>query len=244
MNRFFTLAGSLLIHCFSSQAQVADKNKTENQPSIAQIYESTADTATEHKLVTLALKSPVYSGSNHQNRINELELTRAKNAWLNLLTFSASINPQTFSKAPPQSTYVYPPYFFTISIPLGIIFSQGNQVKMAREGLALSKENQEELSRTLKADILSKYKQYKLYTELLKMQSIMINDVLANATQAEENFRNGKINVESYIATQKVTNDELTKNMNLKLQRDLIKIEIEKMIGVPLETVLSPTTRK
>lgn len=171
-------------------------------------------------------------------------MKRAKSTWLNLLSISTNYNDQTFAKSSNgQSAYVYPKYYFGVTIPLGIIFSQGTQVRLAREGLAVSRDKQEINARAIKADILGKYKQYRLYNTTLTMQSEMINDVLANAAQAEENFKKGTIPVEAYIAVQKIKNEELSKNMNLQLQQDLIRLDIEKIIGVSLETVLWPEGR-
>jgi len=92
-------------------------------------YFEPADTTIEKRLVSLALSGPTFDGSNHQNKINELELRRAKSAWLNLLTISTSYYDQSANKqtAGTNTAYVYPKYYFSLSIPLGIIFSQGNQ---------------------------------------------------------------------------------------------------------------------
>lgn len=206
-------------------------------------YFEPADTAVERRLVSLALTSPTFDGSTHQNKINELELRRAKSAWLNLLTISTSYYDQSANKqAVGNTAYVYPKYYFSLSIPLGIIFSQGNQVKMARESVALGKDKQEDLARQLKVDVLSKYKQYRVYNSLIDMQSEMINDVLVAATQVEDKFKKDQVTVDVYISAQKTRNEELAKLLNLRLQQDLIRLDIEKLIGVPLDQVLRPYT--
>ena len=245
MSRFFAFLALLSVICLNARTQApATKTKpaTGNlNPNIARPYTDPVDTAIENRLVALALSGPEFNLSIHQNKITELDLKRAKNSWLNLLTISTTYNDQTFKQpaaAAGQPTYVYPKYYFGVTIPLGIIFSQGNQVKAAREAVALSKDQQEILTRTIRDNVLSKYKQYKLYSSLLEMQSELINDVLANSSQAEESFKKGAINVDTYIAAQKVKNEELAKNMNLQLQQDLIRLDIEKMIGIPLEEVL------
>jgi hypothetical protein len=66
----------------------------------------------------------------------------------------------------------------------------------------------------------------------------LINDVLATAAQADDAFKKGTISVEAYIAAQRTTNDEVAKNMTLKLQQDMVKIEIERVIGVSLDEVI------
>jgi outer membrane protein TolC len=260
MIRFFTLLTFLAMGFLNLRSQTPAKSKqptptppvssnTATTPAgssafnVPRPYSDATDTAIENRLIALALAGPEYDASVHQGRITELDLKRAKTTWLNLLTISTTYNDQSFKQATPtagQPTYVYPKYYFGITIPLGIIFSQGNQVKTAREAVALGKDQQLMLARTIKDNVLTKYKQYKLYNTLLQMQSELINDVLASSAQAEENFKKGSITVEMYIGAQKTRNEELVKNMNLQLQQDLIRLDIEKMIGVSLDEVLHP----
>ena len=85
-------------------------------------YFEPADTTIEKRLVSLALSGPTFDGSNHQNKINELELRRAKSAWLNLLTISTSYYDQSANKqtAGTNTAYVYPKYYFSTKIWRGI----------------------------------------------------------------------------------------------------------------------------
>lgn len=242
MSRFILFPALLLIMLRQTTiGQIPNSKKVNVDNLTPRNVTDSVDTLIEKKLVELALQSPVYKASGHQNRINELELRKTKSAWLNLLSVSYSANDQTFNKpdTPAATTLVYPKYNFGITVPLGIIFSQGAQIKSAREAIAYSRDMQVELARSIKADILSKYKQYKSYNVLIEMQSELINDVLANASQAEENFKNGTITVDVYITAQKTRNEELAKKMSLKLQQELLKLEMEKIIGVPLEEVLN-----
>jgi outer membrane protein TolC len=202
-----------------------------------------SDTAVENRLVQLVLTGPEFDASNHQNKINELELHKAKAMWLNLLSLSLQLNDQSFKQQPTQVgqvAYVYPKYFFGVTIPLGVIFSQGATIKTAKESLAYSKDQQEMLAAQLRANVLSKYKQYRLFDDLIEMQSELYNDVLAISTQAEESFKNGSSTVDAYIAAQRSKNEELVKLKNLQLQQELVRIELERMIGVPLNDVLHP----
>lgn len=232
----------LLLSNFAIKAQ-AQFNKKSDSIDITKSYMDLSDTAIENRLVDLAMQGPVFNISKHQIKVNELDLKRAKNAWLNLLTVSTNYNDQSFAKGT-VTPVVYPKYFFGLTIPLGIIFSQGNQVKTANEAVLLTKDQQEQLRRTIKADVLSKYRQYKLYSSMIEMQSELINDVLANADQAEKDFKKGTITVENYISSIKIKNEELGKNLNLQFQQDLVRLEIEKIIGVPLESVLQSVPSK
>jgi outer membrane protein TolC len=207
------------------------------QKSPLLLVKNDTSTLIEERLVTLALKGPEVKNLEHQNKINEYQLKSAQNSWLNILSVSANYNDQSFVERP-NTAYVYPKYFFGLTIPLGTIFSK-TEVKSARESIEMGKNNQELLRRSIREDILSKYKQYKAYGELIAIQSELVNDVQAELVQSEEKFRKGTVTIEDYNKAQKGNNNELAALINLKLQQDLKKLEIEKMIGVKLETVLN-----
>lgn len=195
------------------------------------------DSLIEEKLVELALNGPAVKISEHQSKVNEYQLKRAKDTWLNLLTISGNYNEQTFAKNNNPVGYVYPKFFFGVTIPLGTILSR-TDVKAAREGIEMGKWRQEELKRSIRAEIIGKYKQYKTQTELVNIQSELLNDVETELEESEEKFKAGKITIEAYNAAQKGRNDERARLINLKLQQDLYRLEIEKMIGVNLDTVM------
>jgi hypothetical protein len=56
--------------------------------------------------------------------------------------------------------------------------------------------------------------------------------------QIEKKFQDNSISIEQYNAASKIYGEDLTKKLNLQLQQDAIKIDIERMIGVNLESVL------
>jgi len=188
----------------------------------------------EQKLVELAMEGPMVKAAGHQDKINEYQLKAAKNNWVNLLTLSYNYNDQSFKN---NVQNVYPKFFIGVTVPLGTLLSR-TQVKAAREAVEISKENHEHLRRTIKAEVIGKYRQYKAYGEMIAMQSEMLNNVQAALLQAEDNFRKGKIKIEEYNLAQKARNQEAAELVNLQLQQDLVKLEIEKMIGTSLESVI------
>lgn len=195
------------------------------------------DSAVEEKLVALALQGPEAKNLDHQNKINEYTLKNAQNQWMNLLAVSVNYNDQSFSKYS-TTTYVYPKYFFGLTIPLGTLLSR-TQVKSAKESIEIGKNNQEVLRRNIREEVLTKYKEYKAYGELIAIQSQLVNDVQAELVQTEEKFRKGTVTIDVYNGAQKSNNSEMAALINLKLQQEIKKLEIEKMIGVKLETVLN-----
>jgi outer membrane protein TolC len=203
-----------------------------NTPS----FRTDSISAIEEKLVALALQGPEAKNLEHQNKINQYTLRNAQNQWLNLLAVSANYNDQSFAKNN-NTAYVYPKYFFGLTVPLGTILSK-TQVKSARESIEMGKNNQEILRRNVREEVLTKYREYRAYSELIAIQSQLVNDVQAQLVQTEEKFRKGDVTIEAYNTAQKSNNTEMAALINLKLQQDLKKLEIERMIGVKLETVL------
>ena len=240
--KLLTLATALLAFtAINAQHMAGGRSKTDSVPP-SRYRPQDPETIIENKLIELALQGPQYQVSDHQIKISESQLSLAKRSWLNLLAVSANYNDQTFAKQPTTTTgttpYIYPKYFFGLTIPLGVIFNLGPQIRGAREGVEVTKKNQEELAREIKADVLSKYKQYKNYGELIGLQNTIVVDQQAAFTQTEKKFKDGIISIEQYNQANRSYNDELAKKLNLQLSQDLVKIAIEKIIGVSLETVI------
>lgn len=197
-----------------------------------------SDSLIQERLVQLALAGPAYSVTGHQIKFAEYNLTRARRTWLNLLSVSADYNDQTFASHSAAYGYVYPKYFFGITIPIGLFFTMGPDIHKERENVAIAHDNQEELARNIRHDVLYKYAQYKAYGLLIANQTTLVDDEEALRKQVEKKFQDGSISVEDYNQANKVYGDDLTKKLNLQLAQDLLKIDIEAMIGVNLESVL------
>lgn len=194
--------------------------------------------AIEEKLVQLALNGPEVEKTAHQNKIDEYQLRNAQNTWMNLLTFNMNVNEYSLADHTVGNTaYVYPRYNLGLTIPLGTILSR-TAVKSAKENIEIGKNNTELIKRSLREQVLTAYKQYVAYGQLIAVQSELANDVKTQLAQAEEKFRSGSVSLDVYNNAQKNNNAESAALINLRLQQDLKKLEIEKLIGVKLETVL------
>lgn len=224
---FFSLLLAALLLSASANAQIIrrDTAKRVNNDTASLI---------EEKLVELAMEGPLVKAAGHQDKINEYQLTAARNSWVNLLTVSYNYNDQTFKN---NAQNVYPKFFVGVTVPLGTLLSR-TQVKAAKESVEISKENHEQLRRTIKAEVIGKYRQYKAFGEMIAMQSELLANVQAALLQAEDRFRKGTIKIDEYNTAQKVKNQEATNLVNLQLQQDLVKLDIEKMIGTGLESVI------
>ena len=227
----------LILQCPGALGQqspaVNSKNKNTVKPK------SIMDSATiEDKLVSLALEGPQMRISVHQGKINEYQLKAAKNTWTNLLAFTVNYNDQTFAKSSnPNYAYVYPKYYLGITVPMGTFLSRTG-VKSAREAVGISKENQEELSRTIRQNVLTRYRKYKAYESLLSIQNEVLDDLHAVYLQAEKKFADGTVSIDLYTTAAKNYNEARAARVNLQLQQDLAQLELEELIGVKLETVI------
>jgi len=233
------LTCSLLVLHISATAQETRPGAPAKANSSPVYRQVNTEEMIEEKLVTLALQGPKYEISDHQNKIAEKSLLATKRNWLNLLTISGNYNDQTFAKQNPNTAYVYPKFFFGINIPLGLIFGLGPQIKIAREQVAVSHSTQEQLARDIRSDVLSKYHQYKMYSSLIALQNQIVLDEQAALAQTEKRFKDGAITIEIYNIANKSFSDDVAKKLNLQLQQDLIKIQLENIIGTRLETAIN-----
>ena len=196
-----------------------------------------ADSVIEERLVDLAIKGPEYEKVEHQSRVYEYQLKAARNQWMNFLTISANYNDQTFAHNSGTTAYVYPKYFFGITIPLGTILS-GNQAKMARETVTIGELTQEETRRKIRAEVIGKYRQFKAQSAVIAIETGYMNDLQTELKAAEEKFKLNNIPFESYNTALINKNNQQTRLINLRLELDLTRLEIERMIGTSLDSVI------
>jgi outer membrane protein TolC len=235
------LAVAGLLFFLANNLQAQHVNTKPNEKAKVYIPRNAADSAAmiEERLVQLAYQGPAFKEAAQQNKINDIQLVKAKNSWLNLLTISANYNDQTFAKKSEQVGYIYPKYFFGITIPVGVIFSKNSDVKIARENADISRTKVEELQRNVRAEVLTNYEQYKIYGQLYAIQSQVVDDEQAAFLQVEQKFRNGTIPIADYNNASKNLNNEIARKLSLQLQQNLYKVQLEKYIGMRLETALS-----
>ena len=207
--------------------------------SAQSIITALPDSVIEHRLIDLALKSPENQRVAHENKVSEYQLKSARTQWMNFLTVSANYNDLSFSKTNLQQTYIYPKYLFGLTLPLGTIISS-KQGKIAKENYEISSLNQEEMQRRLKQEVLSLYRRYKTQGEIIKIENAYFNDLQITLTQVDEKFKKNdpSVTFENYNTALKNRNDQQARLINLRLEQDLTRLQLEQIIGVSLETVL------
>ena len=88
-----------------------------------------------------------------------------------------------------------------------------------------------------KAEVISNFRQYVAFTKLLALQNQVVDDQQAGLLQIQQKFKDGTATFEAYNAASKAYNDEVVKTINLQLQKDLVKVNIEKLIGRKMEDI-------
>jgi outer membrane protein TolC len=196
------------------------------------------DSTVENRLVAYALQAPRYDAMGHQINVTKNQLELARRAWFNLLTVSVNYNDQTFAHTQATNTtqaYVYPKYFFGLTVPIGLFFTMGPQIHAARESVMIAEDNRDELARTIKMDVLSKYRTYKNYEALILLQNTIVVDNQAALSQIEQKFRDGTASIDQFNTANRGFSDEKAKLLNLQLAQDLVRLDIERMIGTSLD---------
>jgi outer membrane protein TolC len=232
----FTLLALPAITSFAQSQPASQTRSNLSKPSAP-----LSDSAFEERLVQLALGGPQYDVVGHQVKIAEYKVKAAKLSWFNLLTLSLNYNDQTFAHQPAvaggTTAYVYPKFFFGLVIPIGTIVTKGSEIKAAREDVRIAQDNQLLMARQIRAEVLTKYAQYRNYRDQAVLETQLVDDLSAGYTQIEKKFRDGTVTLEAFSAASRGFNEESARKLTIQLQVEISKYELERIIGVRLETV-------
>lgn len=193
------------------------------------------------KLVQLALQNPNYEIADRNVAVANYQLKKSKCAWLG--TISAQGNLNEFSIKPPASTTggqavsLYPRYNVGVTIPFDLFSAKSNDIKVARQQVGIAQAQKNERFREIKAAVLTVYEDYLLYKQKLEFQSQIVQDAESVYLQAEKDFSDGIIKQQDYNSAFKMRATEKTLLAEIVHSYNLSKIELEKLIGVPIESV-------
>lgn len=208
-------------------------------------YSSLRDTTPvvdiREKLVQLALQNPNYEIADRNVAVANYQLKKAKGSWLGIVGAQGNLN--EFSINPPPGintglTY-YPRYNVGVSVPFDIFSTKRNDIKVARQNVGIAQAQKNQRFREIKAEVLSKYEDYLLFKQKLEFQSQIAQDAESVYLQAEKDFSDGIIKQQEYNNTFKMRAMEKTNLAEIVHSFNLSKIDLEKLIGVPIESVLA-----
>lgn len=193
------------------------------------------------RLVELALKNPNFKEVEALRKKALYQVKMINATWLDMVTVSFNFNEVSLGSVDrtEYGNLYFPLWNVGVNIPLGSFFGKPAQAKMARMDAEMAVAKREQLQLTTRALVLTRYENYLLNKELLRLQSEMTEDDLAAFTQAEQKFSTGGIDYDAYSAASKRYNAELVKRITLERDVAVAVIDLEELIGVKLEEVLN-----
>ncbi len=202
--------------------------------------DSLRTTDIRERLVQLAMQNPVYEMVDRASTAASYQIKIAKSAYLGLLSAQGNINEFTISKPTyngVQIPYYYPRYNLALNIPFDIFTRTTNNVKIAQENYYITAAAKNQKFREIKADVLTKYENYLLAKQLVELQGKITQSEYATLKRAESDFSENLVKLNEVERVQKSYINEQAKSLTLQKDLNLAKIEIEKVIGVPIEDV-------
>jgi len=214
-------------------------------PASSSTYFNPGDTGRtvdiREKLVQLAMQNPNYEVADRNVAIANYQLKKAKGSWLGLVGAQGNLNEFSINPPPGQNgglTY-YPRYNVGVTLPFDVFSTKRNDIKVARQQVGIAQAQKNERFREIKAEVLTKYEDYLLFKQKLEFQSQIVQDAESVYLQAEKDFSDGIIKQEDYNKAFKNRSQEKTGLAEIVHSYNISKIDLEKLIGVPIESVLN-----
>ncbi|MGJ3234267.1 TolC family protein [Marivirga sp.] len=198
--------------------------------------EATTDKMGE-KLVQIAWQNhPSNLAVKKDKEIAARNVSLAKWTWLNQVSARGNLNEFTINPDP-QINNFFPRYNFGVTIPLGIILETSNNTKIAKlehQKTDLAIKNQK---LTVRNEVLKAYQNYLMAEKILKLKNEITENEYTNYLTEEEKFENGTSTIEEYRTATKAYNKELEAKIIATNNFENAKLELEMLIGIPLEEV-------
>jgi outer membrane protein TolC len=193
------------------------------------------------RLVQLAWQNnPAARQADLAQEVSELELRRAKRAWLDNLQIVGNLNEANINPSERTANLFFPRYNFGVQLNLGRLASTPVNAKIAAKQLDSSSEAIKAEKLRIRAEVSRLYAIYQAAQELLLIQNEVTEDAYADFLLAENRFKTGEMNIEQYNIFVKTYNAERVKRIQAQQAFTLAKIGIEEIIGLALEEVAWP----
>lgn len=187
-------------------------------------------------LVQLAwINNPKYEGMQTDSRAERENIKLAQKSWLDGVSASFNINQGNLQPASQNS--FFPVYNFSASFNLGTILKTNHHVRAAKERLRKVEHNIDQEKLQLRAEVLSRYRNYLYAIEMVKLRTQALEDLRSSYMLAKNNFEKGTASFRTYIEAANAYNNANAEKVSAEHQLALARIEIEEIIGVKLDEV-------
>jgi outer membrane protein TolC len=182
----------------------------------------TSETDIREKLVQLALQNPNYEIADRRVSIAEYNLRKAKGSWLGLFSAQGNLNELSLKSNGGgnglNGQIFYPRYNFSLTLPLDFFSAKSNDVK---------------------AEVLSKYEDYLMNKEKFELQARITQAEYTRYKLAEKDFEENRITAEAFNKIEAVYFEQLMRKTEMQRNLNVVKLELEEMIGVPFDDLLT-----
>ena len=238
-------AGLLLSLLTSAQVSLAqvDYNKIILPDNI------TDSVSLEERLVQIAWRNnPENKVLLKEADIAALEVSRAKVDWMNNIRLSGNLNEYSSRRllddlngATVEEDAIgnrfFPIYNFSVTLPLGIFFTNPKNTKIARENYGIAQNNIDARKLALRATVLTLYQEYVMEKELLEIQTGITENQYAQYLLAKQQFEDGEVTVEKFETAQLQYNMQRMNSVRAERNFLTAKLQLEEVLGVRLEDI-------
>jgi len=187
-------------------------------------------------LIKLAFKNAGLAIADANIEIAEIGRKRAKSSILNAVRIDGNVNEFVINGS--TSAAFYPKYNLGLSLPLDIFAKNKAEKENANQMILISKFQKIQLEANIKSKVLSQYETYKEKKALVDLQKIAMDDNLAAYERAQIEYKDNNITLEELNDIYKVTIMEKAILVTKEKELRIAIIEIEELIGIPLQKVL------
>ncbi|MEP6747134.1 MAG: TolC family protein [Bacteroidota bacterium] len=224
------------------QAKPADKKPA---PVFTAIRQPDQVIDIREKLVSLALQNPTYEIADRKVSIAGYQVKRAKGSWLSAIAVQGNLNEFAFKGATTgpngvvtnPSTF-YPKYNIGATIPFDLFSAKKNDIKIAKENYSIAQAEKNQHFREIKVQVLTIYEDYLLCQQRLDFQSQVTQDARTAYLASEKDFQEGAIKQDDYNKSYRGYTDEKLRQFEYQRNYNVIKLQLEAMIGVSVDDLM------
>ncbi len=234
----------LILSCTTISAQRINQvpdtlRKPEASDKTARIVQNdgqnvvTAEDVVKDHLVKIALRNPAFTIDDANIRIAELNRKRAGASWLSSINLGGNVNEFVIKNSPAAS--FYPKYNAGLTVPLDIFSRVKNEKGVADQNIIIAKATKEQRERQIKAETLTRYETFKEKSDLVALQNVVLANNLSDYQLAQKNFEDGSITIEALNSIYQNYMGEKNKMVTYKKDLNISVVQLEEILGMPLE---------
>jgi outer membrane protein TolC len=209
------------------------------------VPETVTDLSIEERLVQLAWQNNPWSDMVKNNLdFAKYGLKAVKTEWGTQFGVNGNLNEFTiksFNTGEDQLSRAnfYPRYNVYVHLPLSSFIQRPNQRKAAETRVAYAKDEVNLKKLEIRARVLKLYAQYIQYKDVYHIRLRAQEEELDLFNLIESKFKSNQITVQEYLQASKARTEQKVQVALAKSLYDQSVLDLEEIIGVPLDEVLS-----